>query len=142
MKKKIVHVPLRAELNLPIKAMWLSSIVFGWKNEEYRSASNAQVRRLFNRFYDRFGHNFFRPFVAVLRAGYSMRSQAAAVLVDGLDLIRTAPGREPPPKHPEWGEPPGDHFVLHIGSVIKTASYADVKEWMNQRGGLECKSGT
>lgn len=140
MKTKVVSVPLRAELNLPIKLMWLSLIVFRLKREEYRSASNVQVRRLFNRFHDRFGHSSFRPFLAVLRAGYSMRSSAAVVLVDGIDLIRTMPGKEPPPKHPEWGEPIGDHFVLRIADVLKTASYADVKEWMKQRGEPQCKS--
>ena len=96
-------------LNLTIRRKWLDMIASGEKREEYRHANNAQVlnfwRRRFNGWQD--------DAVAVLRAGYTMRSPA--VVVEVVDMtIRGARVVQ----HPEWGEE-RDKLIAHEQSFAE-----------------------
>lgn len=113
-------------LNLTIRRKWLDMIASGGKREEYRRADNRQVARAYAR---AARHGVPLDAVAVLRAGYTMRSPAVVVEVVGM-TIRGA--REV--QHPEWGEERGvARFVIRLGRVLRGGAYADVRAWMEAR---------
>jgi len=115
---------MRVALNLPIERKWLDMIASGEKREEYRDCENRQCVRLYNDT----GHDGCKMpdnLVAVFRNGYRMDSRALAVRLAGMGLRS---GKEA--RHPEWGEPTGRrlHFVLKLGEVVASGTYAEVKE--------------
>ena len=112
-------------LNLTIRRKWLDMIASGEKREEYRRANNAQVANVWHRWFNGLPDDT----VAVLRAGYTMRSPAVVVEVAGMALRGARVVR-----HPEWGEERGvARFVLELGRVLYVGEYADVRAWMEGR---------
>lgn len=116
-------------LNLTIQRKWLDMIASGEKREEYRFADNRQIEAVFT---GRRGHE--SPFVC-LRAGYRMDSESIVVKCNDISIRNCDPkspfysGRGGPNK--EWGEWAGDHYVLHLGKVLKRGSYAECRAWMD-----------
>lgn len=117
---------MKIALNLTIKRKWFEQIRIGKKKEEYRSADNKQVARLFNRC-------GIAPFpdglVAVFRNGYHQGSAAVAV---ELLMVGIRSGDEA--MHPEWGEPTakGAHFVIRLGKVLTVGAYNTVRDMMKE----------
>ena len=113
-------------LNLTIRRKWLDMIASGEKREEYRRTDNHQVARALARAMRRC---LPANAVAVLRAGYTMRSLAVVVEVAGMTL-RGA--REV--LHPEWGEERGAaRFVIELGRVLYAGEYGQARAWMEAR---------
>ena len=112
-------------LNLTIRRKWLDMIASGEKREEYRAVTNAQVSNVWRRRLNGWPDDA----VAVLRAGYTMRSPAVVVELAGM-TIRGA--REV--QHPEWGEERGvARFVIKLGRVLYVGEYANARAWMEAR---------
>ena len=110
-----------AALNLPIARKWFDMIASGKKREEYRDVDNAQCCRLFNKA----GRNrCILPdgIAAIFRNGYRPDSPALVVTIEGL----TMRGRGEI-KHPEWGETKTPHFVIKLGVVVSSGTYAEIK---------------
>lgn len=132
---------VKPELNLTIKREWLDMIVIGTKREEYRAEDNPQCLRLW-RECESAGHFPLRPIVAVLRAGYTMDSRAAAVLVRYVSRRVGIGGRTYPRgvngfsihnfvADTTRGEPiDAAHFALGIPCVLRAGPYAAVKAWL------------
>ena len=113
-------------LNLTIKRRWFDMILSGEKREEYREADNSQVRNAWEMIAL---DEYVGYYVMVLRNGYSMGSPALAVQVYGI-ILRSGDDSI----HPEWGEPTDrSHFAIMLGDVLKSGTYADVKEWLEKR---------
>lgn len=109
-------------LNLTIRRKWLDMIASGEKREEFRRADNAQVARAWSRWLNSWPDDA----VAVLRAGYTMRSAALVVELVGMTIRGAQDVR-----HPKWGEERGvARFVLALGRVLRAGDYADVRAWM------------
>lgn len=132
---------IKPELNLTIKSEWLDMIILGTKREEYRAEDNPQCLRLW-RECESAGHFPLRPIVAVLRAGYTMDSRAAAVLVRYVSRREGIGGRTYPRgvngfsihnfiADTTRGEPIAyAHFALGIVGVLRAGTYAAVKAWL------------
>ena len=134
---------VKPELNLTIKRKWLDAIVYGRKREEYRAADNQQCRRLWAEctcasMFPR------RNVIAIFRAGYTMDSYSAAVLVRSISQRVGVNGRTYPgdgefgfsfgPFVPDcaMGEPCQElHFALGILCVLRAGPYAAVKAWLS-----------
>ena len=131
----------RPDLNLTIKREWLDMIILGTKHEEYRAEDNPQCLRLW-RECESVRHFPLRPIVAVLRAGYTMDSRAAAVLVHRISRRVGIGGRTYPRgangfslhnfiADTTCGEPvDAAHFALGLECVLRAGTYADVKAWL------------
>lgn len=117
---------MKIALNLTIKRKWFEMIRIGTKKEEYRSADNRTVARLFNRC-------GIEPFpdglVAIFRNGYNLGSAAVAV---ELLMVGIRSGDEA--IHPEWGEPTvrGTHFVIRLGKVLDVGAYCTVRDMITE----------
>ena len=132
---------IKPELNLTIKRKWLDMIILGTKREEYRAEDNPQCLRLW-RECESAGHFPLRPIVAVLRAGYTMDSRAAAVLVCYVSRREGIGGRTYPRgvngfslhnfiADTTRGEPiEAAHLALGIPCVLRAGPYAAVKAWL------------
>lgn len=129
----------RPDLNLTITREWLDAILFRGKLQEYRGFSNRQVSRLADECH-MLGRFPNRSVVAVFRAGYSMDSRAIAVRVENLSICDSrgeigvserffgcaSVVRD---RHDDWGEPPeGAFYALHLGRVLCSGLYSDVKD--------------
>lgn len=113
-------------LNLTIKRKWFDMILSGDKRDEYREVDNSQVRNAWEMIAL---DEYVGYYVMVLRNGYSMGSPALAVQVYDITL-RSGDDSI----HPEWGEPTDRyHFAIMLGDVLKSGTYADVKEWLEKR---------
>ena len=132
----------RPDLNLTIKREWLDAILFRGKAEEYRALSCKQVARLWEECQP-LGHFPNRIVVAVFRAGYTMDSRAIAVVVEQISCREFDPMRKwrcgeiGPGFHEEWGEPCEKHYVLHLGRVLCSGLYSDVKKKLGRALFLE-----
>ena len=132
---------IKPEFNLTIKRERLDMIILGTKREEYRADDNPQCLRLW-RECESVGHFPLRPIVAVIRAGYTMDSRAAAVLVRYVSRREGIGGRTYPRgvngfsihnfiADTTRGEPiAGAHFALGILCVLRAGLYAAVKAWL------------
>lgn len=127
---------IKPELNLTIKREWLDAILYRGKREEYRAADNPQCLRLW-RECESVGHFPLRPIVAVIRAGYTMDSRAAAVLVNSIAQREGFRSRwcdgsvhlKPPCEH--WGEPRDEpHFSLGLQRILHVGYYSSVRAWL------------
>ena len=129
---------VKPELNLTIKREWLDAILYRGKREEYRSADNRQCLRLWRECESTSVRHFpLRPIVAIFRAGYSMDSRAAAVLVNYIAQREGFRSRwcdgaihlKPPCEH--WGEPREEpHFALGLQRVLTVGSYSFIRDWV------------
>lgn len=129
---------VKPELNLTIKGEWLDAILYRGKREEYRSADNRQCLRLWSECESGPVRHFpLRPIVAIFRAGYSMSSRAAAVLVNSIAQREGFRSRwcdgsvhlKPPCEH--WGEPREEpHFALGLQHVLTVGSYSFIRDWV------------
>ena len=129
---------IKPEINLTIKREWLDAILYRGKREEYRSADNRQCLRLWRECESVHPAHFpLRPIVAIFRAGYSMDSRAAAVLVNSIAQRKGfwskrcdgAVHRVPPCEH--WGEPREEpHLALGLQRVLTVGSYSFIRDWV------------
>lgn len=132
---------VKPELNLTIKREWLDAILYRGKREEYRAADNPQCLRLWRECESvRPAHFPLRPIVAILRAGYTMDSRAAAVLISYIArrecvknqaYDKTFATRHVHTPVKEWGEPREEpHFALGIQRVLHVGSYSYIRDWV------------
>lgn len=98
-------------LPLVLKRRWFDLVATGQKREEYRDHTNYWTTRIGN-WFDRAGRDGL-SMVMEFRLGYAARAPRTAFLLDCL-FIREAYTFP----HPDWGEPCGAHFVLHLGERV------------------------
>ena len=101
-----------AILSLVLERRWFDMVAMGQKREEYRDHTPYWVVRINNWFRksDRLGC----PQVVEFRLGYGKHAQRTAFMLDSL-LIRDADRF----RHPDWGEPCCEHYVLGLGERVE-----------------------
>lgn len=102
-----------AVLPLVLKRKWFDMVALGQKKEEYRECSRYWRTRIWN--WEKRATLAKQPMVIEFRLGYSSRAQRAAFLLDGGRFFVRGGCSFP---HPNWGEQPGDHFVLPLGERV------------------------
>ena len=109
-----------AVLKLVLKRMWYEMIERGEKREEYRAATDYWLKRLANGDL----HPAGTP-VVEFRLGYAKDAPRMAFwvfgqnTVSGMKTYALVDDDTDKPRHPEWGEPDGAHFVIKLGGRIR-----------------------
>lgn len=88
-------------LHLTLKRTWFKMVCSGVKTEEYRDCKPYWAKRLENKTYDMVEfRNGYRPDSPCI-----IRPFRGCVVRSGSDC-----------RHPDWGEPTRDHYVISLGS--------------------------
>lgn len=98
-----------AVLPLVVKGKWYEMIERGEKREEYRLLTDYWMKRIFN-------WNGYIPKrkgtpVVEFRLGYARNAKRMAFLGESPVIVAL-------PRHREWGEPKGVHFVIGLGERV------------------------
>lgn len=108
-------------LSLVLKEKWFEMVSLGQKKEEYRDYSEYWKTRILN--WQKKADLEGLPKVIEFRLGYSARAQRTAFLLD--DIYVCKPYRL---TRPDWGEPLGEHYVMHLGDRVVLEGGETTKE--------------